>query len=768
MDKEKQKCLSIDKSNHQLPQQMLIIHHSRYSLGIQQYPDQRRRWMESSIPHPRRTIWTDCDVLQAHKLPSHLPNYDECHLLSRSGRRMAVNLYGWHGYTYSQTPTQIQRTTHPATLSLCHRVLTKLEENDLYLKPEKCKFEKEEIKYLGVIVGKNHLKMSPKKLQGIADWPVPKTPTDIWWFLGFTGYYHYFVPNYSSIAQPLLDLTKKTTPWHWGEQQFKAFKELKTQMCSSPVLTQSNFDKRFILQVDALAYGVGAILSQEGDPMNLTPIWHNKTKPTLHPVAYYSATFTATEWNYDIYEWELLTIMKALAHWRPYLGWTKVPFIIWTDHANLQYWKSPRNLNRHTARWHADLQEYDYQLEYIPGKTNMVADTLSWPTDIDQGQQDNKDITILAQQICVLHTPKGQIIVPNVKELKRAIVSKAHDTPTARHPGRDETLQKVQQNYWWIGMKKWIEDYIKGCAICQQTKVQTHKWHTPIYQIPTALNTLPFQTIAMDLITGLPNRQGFNTILTIVNHRCSRAAIFLPCTTNISRPGIAQLYLNHIYQWFGLPTKIISNRDPCFTSHFGKAITKKLGIQQNLSTAFHPQTDGQSKWKNQWVEQYLCTITTSHPEDWSYWISVTSAVHNNQINSTTGLLPNQVLFGYSPCLAPSEVIKMDNEAVEKWVKQMIEAWDRAIRTINRKAGKIPSAQFAIGDQVWLEMTHLKLLHQSTKLAPKRYGPFTITKQVNPATYQLTLPMSQGSLHEGKRTARVEGWVRLTPRTSRAV
>ena len=108
-------------------------------------------------------------------------------------------------------------------------------------------------------------------------------------------------------------------------------------------------------------------------------------------------------------------------------------------------------------------------------------------------------------------------------------------------------LWKVQQNYWWIGMKKWISNYVKGCAICQQMKVQTHKQHVPTYQIPTAPHTLPFQTVAMDLITGLPNRQGFNAILTIVNHGCSRAAIFLPCTTNISGPGIAQLYLDYVY-----------------------------------------------------------------------------------------------------------------------------------------------------------------------------------------------------------------------------
>ena len=243
----------------------------------------------------------------------------------------------------------------------------------------------------------------------------------------------------------------------------------------------------------------------------------------------------------------------------------------------------------------------------------------------------------------------------------------------------------------------------------------------------------------MDLITGLPNRRGFNAILMIVDHRCSRAVIFLPCTMNISGPGIAQLYLNYVYQWFSLPTKIISDRDPHFTSHFGKAITRKLGIQQNLSTVFHPQTDGLSEWKNQWIEQYLHTIIASHPEDWSYWIPIASAVHNNRINLTTNLSPNKILLGYSPCLAPSEVIRTDNEVAEKRVKQMIEAQDQAIKFINWKAGEAPSSQFAIGDQVWLEGSHLRLPHQSTKLAPKRYGPFTITKQINPVMYQLTLP-----------------------------
>ena len=174
-------------------------------------------------------------------------------------------------------------------------------------------------------------------------------------------------------------------------------------------------------------------------------------------------------------------------------------------------------------------------------------------------------------------------------------------------------------------------------------------------------------------------------------------------------------------------------------SHFSKALTKKLAIQQSLSTAFHPQTDGLSKQKNQWVEQYLCTVTASHPEDWSYWISIASAVHNNWINTTTGLSPNQILLGYTPELAPSEAIKMDNEAAEKWVKHMIQAWYQATNAVIKRAGETPLAQFNIGEKVWLEGTHLKLPHQSTKLAPKWYGPFKVMKQINPVTYQLALP-----------------------------
>jgi hypothetical protein len=145
--------------------------------------------------------------------------------------------------------------------------------------------------------------------------------------------------------------------------------------------------------MDASAYGVGAILLQEGE---INPQKPTK-KPKLHPVMYYLATFTATERGYNIYKRELLAIIKVITHWRPYLIWTEEPFTICTDHANLLYWKSPRKLNRRTVRWHAELQDYHFILEHIPGKTHTAADALSRPSGADEGKEDNQDMTMIPE-----------------------------------------------------------------------------------------------------------------------------------------------------------------------------------------------------------------------------------------------------------------------------------------------------------------------------------------------------------------------------------
>jgi len=225
---------------------------------------------------------------------------------------------------------------------LVNQVLQKLNDYDLYLNPEKCDFELPHIDFLGVWVVCRTVQMEQSKVDKVKEWKPPRNVTEVRQFLGFTGYYQYFIQSYSQIARPLLDLTKKATPWHWNNEQQSAFKGLRDKMCEQPVLSQPNFEKTFYLQTDTSAYGVGAVLSQEGETRN--------SKPKHHPIAYYSATFTPTEQRYDIYEHEFVAVIKALENWRAYLIWTKTPFIIETNHKNLTFWKSPKKLNGRMAQ----------------------------------------------------------------------------------------------------------------------------------------------------------------------------------------------------------------------------------------------------------------------------------------------------------------------------------------------------------------------------------------------------------------------------------
>ena len=221
-----------------------------------------------------------------------------------------------------------------------HRMLKKLRKHDLYLKPEKCTFKQWRVEFLGVILQDGTVQMDPAKIKGIADWSIPQNVTDMCSFLGFTEFYHYFIPNYSLITQPLIQLTQKNTLFHWNQSCMHAFKHLKSLMCTKPILQQPDYTKAFFLATDTSAYGIGTVLSQEGE---LNP---RTQKPMLCLVAYYSSTFTPTERNYDIYKREFLGVLKALKCFRPHVAAMEIPVTILMDHTNLTHWKATREVNR--------------------------------------------------------------------------------------------------------------------------------------------------------------------------------------------------------------------------------------------------------------------------------------------------------------------------------------------------------------------------------------------------------------------------------------
>ena len=439
-----------------------------------------------------------------------------------------------------------------------HRMLEKLKKHNLYLKPEKCTFKQWRIEFLGVILKNGMVQMDPAKTKGVADWPPPQNVTDVCSFLGFTGFYHYFIPNYLLITHPLIQLTQKNTPFLWDQTCVHAFEHLKSLMCSRPILWQPDYTKVFFLTTDASAYGVGTVLSQEGE---LNP---RTQKPMLCPVTYYSSTFTPTERNYHIYKREFLGVLKALKCFRPHVAAMEIPVTILTNHANLTHWKATRKVNRWVARWFAEIQDYNLIIKHVPGKIHTAPDMLSRPPGADQGKQDNHNIVLLPPSMFIAtanvqddmlkekvkrmqqkqkaeielwcntqgvqklpegYAKEGRLAVPSGLVLWQELMAQFHNTPTAGHPGRDNTLALVAQHYWWPGMNTWIGNYITGCAHCQQNKICITKKKMPLYHIPGDPSTCPFNIIALDLITQLLKANGHNAILTIMDQGSSRAAL---------------------------------------------------------------------------------------------------------------------------------------------------------------------------------------------------------------------------------------------------
>jgi hypothetical protein len=313
-----------------------------------------------------------------------------------------------------------------------HAILDRLEELDLYLKPEKCVWEASQVDYLGLILEKGVTCMDPAKIKGIANWPTPKTVKQVRSFLGFCNFYRPFIYQFSHIARPLNELTQKETPWSWEQKHQTAFEELRNQVTSEPVLAQPQLDQQFEVEVDASGFAFGAVLTQKGKDGK------------KHPIAYYSATATEAEHNYDIYDLELLAIVKACQNWRPFLAGSPHKVIVHTDHANLQYWRQPQKISRRVAREVLELSEFDIELRHIPGKSNGQADALSRRPDYDQGEHDNENITVLPDKLFI--QSGTTTYTTNVPEQNEATLT----------PWVDPHNLKKVDNTWWKGEQRVI------------------------------------------------------------------------------------------------------------------------------------------------------------------------------------------------------------------------------------------------------------------------------------------------------------------------
>ncbi|GKC57696.1 putative reverse transcriptase domain-containing protein, partial [Tanacetum coccineum] len=448
---------------------------------------------------------------------------------------------------------------HDAHLRL---ILELLKKEELYVKFSKCVFWLSKVQFLGHVIDSEGIHVDPAKIVSIRDWESPKTPTEIYKFLGLAGYYRRFIEGFSKIAKPMTKLTQKSLKFNWGEKEETAFQTLKQKLCSASILALPEGSENFVVYCDASHKGLGAVLMQ-------------KEKV----IAYASRQLKIHKKNYTTHDLELGVVVFALKMWRYYLYGTKC--VVFTDHKSLQHILYQKELNMRHRRWLELLSDYDCELRYHPGKANLVADALS--------------------------------------RKSRPKPLRSHKSKYLIHPGSDKMYQDLKKLYWWPNMKAEIATY--------------------------------WENITMDFVTKLPKTaSGQDTIWVIVD-RLTKSAHFLPMKETDLMEKLTRQYLKEVVLRHGVPVLIISDRDSKFTSHFWKSLNEALGTQLDMSTAYHPQTNGQSERTIQTLEDMLRACVMNFGKGWDRHLLLIEFSYNNNYHTSLKAAPFEALYGCK-CRSP--------------------------------------------------------------------------------------------------------------------
>jgi len=602
-------------------------------------------------------------------------------------------------------------------------VLKRLRDNNLFVKPEKCRFRVTEVDFLGMIVSRDGIKMDPEKVNTILKWPEPTNVKQVRAFLGLGNFYRRFIKDYAIMARPMTDLTCKDTIFNFGEKERAAFEALKATFTRAPVLQYPDQDHEFHLETDASEFAVRGVISVKCEDGK------------FRPVVYMSHSMTPPERNYPIHDKEMLAIIKATEAWHHYLEATPYAFEIYMDHHNLTYFTKSQNLSKCQARWQMWMTCFNYSLIYKKGTQMHVADLVSRRSDYYiSSSEDNKDQTLL-NPVSI----KSIDVTSQTYEECQSLITDFRDTPVAGHKGVKATYNALRKHYTWKGMKEQIQTYIKHCQKCQQSKVSNQKTSGSLVPLPTPSG--PWLDVTMDF-TEMLESLGYNYILVVVD-RFSKEVVFVPCTKEETALTTAELFRDHVWCQHGLPSSVVSDRGSVFASNFLGELYRLLGVKRKMSTAFHPQTDGQTERLNHEINQYLRTYVNDRQNEWAKWIKIAQFVWNNTISEVTTDSPFGITQSYSPHMGvePAETVAPAAKDFAAIFNKVVESSEKAKRNMKLQADKHrnPAPDYVVGQQVWLSTDNLQMLNRtSKKLTEKWIGPYEVTR-VTPNTVELKLP-----------------------------
>ncbi|QRW06191.1 Retrotransposable element Tf2 protein [Ceratobasidium sp. AG-Ba] len=529
-------------------------------------------------------------------------------------------------------------------------VLKILRENNLYAKLSKCEFFVKKVIFLGLVITPEGISMEEEKIKAIMEWGAPRKIKEVQAFLGFVNFYRRFIAEFSKIARPLHDLTKKIPNLNGPKN------------ANRPLRKSRNGPGKMSNKPDAL--------SRRHDHEDI---------PNPQQIMINAERFKGFKANIEI---DIISMIRE----------------------GLSDDESLTTLIASTKK-----------KEDLPPSIRKQYDKYEWKED--------------------LLWYEGRIVIPENKEIRLAILEMHHDNPIAGHQGQARTLELISRRYYWPAMKQQVNRFVETCEICQRSK--GHKHYAP--QKPLPIPQKPWEDIAYDFIVKLPESQGMDSILVVID-RFSRQAHFIPCLESTNAEGVADLFIKEVWKLHGLPKTTVSDRGPTFNSQFLKALYAKLGINPKFSTAFHPETDGITERTNQWLEGFLRSFCNYRQDDWVRWLPIAEFCHNNQVNSATGKTAFETIYGLHPRW---DLVDLEVNApnAADMADSMQEIWDEVIASMEfyRSKESDPKREYKVGDKVWLVGQNITTRRPSKKLDNKKLGPFVISEKISSHAYRLELP-----------------------------